>query len=193
MNIHQKIIPVETLGLDIDCVVADTMEAFSRLAQKNHGITIVPEQITRFNVEECLDIDKDIVDHIFYKLMIDPIKYELKLLPDALPVLQKLQRHAPLTFVTARPDKEPVVEWLTHELGKKTTSNMRVIAMGDHDGKTRHIKELGISHFIDDRFETCEDLHNKGITAIVYDQPWNHNQHTLPIVRNWQDIHDCCF
>ncbi len=193
MNIHKKITPIATLGFDIDCVIADTMEAFIRLAKEDHNIKVLPEQITKFNVEECLNINKEIVENIFHKLMVDPIKYKMKLLPDALPVLQKMQNHAPLTFITARPEKEPITEWLTHELGKETTANMRMIAMGDHDGKRQHIQDLGISHFIDDRFETCESLCDTEITAIVYDQPWNRGQHDLPVVRNWQDIHDCCF
>jgi uncharacterized HAD superfamily protein len=193
VNIHKKHIPVQSLGFDIDCVVADTMEAFIRLAKQEYNITVLPEQITCFNVEECLAIDKTIVDNIFHKLMIDPIGHHLQLLPGARSVLQKIQQQAPLTFITARPDKKPVADWLTHELGSQTTSDMRIIAMGDHDGKTQHILNHDISHFIDDRYETCNDLQTKGITAIVFDQPWNHGQHTMPVVRSWQDIHNCCF
>lgn len=193
MKLHTTPIPLNALGFDIDCVVADTMEAFIRLAQEEHGIQVLAEQITRFNVEECLEMDDEIVDTIFRKLMLDPIGYDMKLLPGAKVVLQKIQHYAPLTFITARPDKEPIAAWLQKKLGAKTTSTMHIIAMGDHDGKSAHIKELGISHFIDDRHETCEHLDSKNVTAIVYDQPWNRGRHNLPVVRNWQDIHDCCF
>lgn len=193
MLIYQNTIPLQTLGFDIDCVVADTMEAFIRLAKEEYKIEVRPEQITRFNVEQCLDIDETIVQHIFHKLMIDPIGHKMQLLPGAKSVLQKIQQHAPLNFITARPDKAPIVAWLEKELGTNTTANMHIIAMGDHDGKKEHIQELGISHFIDDRFETCKHLDKENITAIVYDQPWNRGRHTLPIVRDWQDIYDCCF
>lgn len=193
MKIHQQKIPLNSVGFDIDCVVADTMEAFIRLAKEEHGITVQPKQITRFNVEECLDMEPAIIDGIFHKLMVDPIGYGMKLLPGAQKVLHKIQNHAPLTFITARPYKKPIADWLQHNLGNKATTEMQVIAMGDHNGKTEHIKSLGISHFIDDRHETCEHLDVKDITAIVYDQPWNHGRHQLPVVRNWQDIHDCCF
>ena len=193
MILHSAKIPLTTLGFDIDCVVADTMEAFIRLAQEEHGIAVTPEQITRFNVEECLEMGSEVVDGIFHKLMVDPIGYGMQLLPGARKVLHKIQHHAPLTFITARPDETPIADWLTCELGHPATADMRIIAMGDHDGKSEHIKELGISHFIDDRHETCKHLAQKDITAIVYDQPWNHNRHQLSVVRNWQDIHDCCF
>ena len=192
-NIHKNSLPLTSLGFDIDCVVADTMEAFIRLAKQDYNITILPEQITCFNVEQCLPVNETIIENIFHKLMIDPIGYNMKLLPGARPVLQKIQKQAPLTFITARPDKKPITDWLIHELGPEASSDMHLIAMGDHEGKTKYILKHNISHFIDDRYETCDQLKQKGITAIVYDQPWNHGQHTLPVVRNWQDIHDCCF
>jgi uncharacterized HAD superfamily protein len=193
MNVHTKPIPISSLAFDIDCVVADTMEAFIRIAHEEHGIHVKPEEITRFNVEECLEMDDTIVDDIFQKLMVDPIGHQMRLLDDAQTVLQKIQHKAPLAFITARPDKAPIAAWLEKELGKQATADMRIIAMGDHDGKKEHIQNLGISHFIDDRFETCEHLDKEEITAIVYDQPWNRGRHDLPVVRNWQDIHDCCF
>lgn len=193
MQIHQSPIPMTSLGFDIDCVVADTMEAFIRLARTEYKIEVRPEQITRFNVEECLDMDDVIVETIFKKLMVDPIGHDMKLLPGAKMVLQKIQHHAPLTFITARPDKEPIAAWLQKELGLQTTVDMQIIAMGDHNGKKEHIQDLGISHFIDDRHETCEHLDKDEITAIVYDQPWNRGRHDLPVVRDWQDIHACCF
>lgn len=193
MNLYKNRLPLTSLGFDIDCVVADTMEAFIRLAREEHDIDIKPEQITHFNVEQCLDMDDTIVQNIFHKLMVDPIGHKLQLLPDARSVLQKIQTRAPLTFITARPFREPIADWLEHALGKKTTSDMHIIAMGDHDGKTEHILDLGLTHFIDDRFETCETLAQDGITAMVFDQPWNNGRHGLPVVRSWQDIHTCCF
>lgn len=193
MNIYRNRLPLTSLGFDIDCVVADTMEAFIRIAREEYTINIKPEQITHFNVEQCLTMDDAIVQNIFHKLMVDPIGYKLKLLPGARPVLQKIQTRAPLTFITARPLRGPIVDWLEHALGKKTTSDMHIIAMGDHNAKTEHILDLGLTHFIDDRFETCETLAQEGITAMVFDQPWNSGRHGLPVVRSWQDIHACCF
>ncbi len=193
MNIYNEQLPLTALGFDIDCVVADTMEAFIRMASEEHDIDIKPAEITHFNVEQCLTMDDAIVEDIFHKLMVDPIGHKLQLLPGAKVVLQKIQKRSPLTFITARPFKEPIADWLVQELGTETTADMNIIAMGDHDGKSEHIQNLGITHFIDDRFETCETLYQNGITAMVFDQPWNNGRHNLPVVRSWQDIHNCCF
>lgn len=190
-QIYQPIHPGQ-IGFDIDCVVADTMEAFIRLAEQEYNIAVVPEQITDFTVENCLAIDPEIIDSIFMRLLAEPLEHKLLPMENAVPVLEKFARHAPLTFVTARPNRTPIFDWLEALLGPQVMAEARLVAMGDHNGKINHIKELGISYFIDDRFETCEDIAAQGITAIVYNQPWNENRHNLPTVRSWSEIEALC-
>lgn len=188
---YQPIHPGQ-IGFDIDCVVADTMEAFIRIAENEYDISIAPEHITEFTVENCLPIDPDIIDAIFLRLLDDPLKHRLLPMKDAVSVLENFARYAPLTFVTARPNRPPIYNWLKTILGAKITTKARLVAMGDHDGKVDHIKELGIKYFIDDRFETCEEIAAHGITAIVYSQPWNENRHSLPTVKSWSEIEKLC-
>ena len=177
-----------TIGFDLDCVVIDTMEAFIRLAREDHQITVLPEQITEFQVEECLDMAEATIADIFQRLIDDPVACAMRPIAGAVPVLQDMARVAPLTFITARPDPAPVSAWLTANLGSKTAAASTLVAMGDHDGKARHIHQQGLQYFIDDRFQTCEDLNHQGINALVFEQPWNKNRHTLPTVSNWQEI-----
>ena len=60
-----KIHPAE-IGFDFDGVIADTVEAFIRIACEQHGLCgIRPEDITRFAVEHCLDMDETIAESIF--------------------------------------------------------------------------------------------------------------------------------
>ncbi len=191
VQIHQPIHPGQ-IGFDIDCVVADTMEAFIRLADQEHNISIIPDEITDFTVENCLAMDPEIIDSIFLRLLDDPIKHKLLPMDNAVAVLEKFAHHAPLTFVTARPHRAPIFEWLEVILSPQIMSEARLVAMGDHNGKIDHIKELGISYFIDDRFETCEEIAAHGITAIVYNQPWNENRHNLPTVKGWAEIEALC-
>lgn len=190
-TIHHPISPGQ-IGFDIDCVVADTMEAFIRLAENDYNLAILPEQITEFSVENCLTIDPDIIDSIFLRLLDDPIKHALQPMDNAVSVLKRFARHAPLTFVTARPNRKPIFEWLEAILTPQIMAEARLVAMGDHNGKVDHIKELGISYFIDDRFETCEDIVSHGISAIVYSQPWNDKRHSLPTVKSWVEIDSLC-
>jgi len=176
------------IGFDIDGVVADTVEAFVRIMAEEYGETVEVEKITDFTVEECLDLDPGQVSHVFDRLMRDPLGCGLKPMAGAVEVLQEFSRHAPLTFVTARPLLEPIGEWLAVHLGREAMKACRLIATGDHDGKGEYIKRLQLDAFVDDRAQTCIQLNAQGIIPFVYDQPWNRGRHRFPTVRNWDEI-----
>jgi len=182
------------IGFDIDGVVADTGGAFIRIADEEYGInSITLDDITSFEVIDCLDVDPNIIEEIFNRLLDDPLTAGLLPMEDAIDVLHQFAEQAPLTFVTARPQKKPIARWLKHFLQPVTFEKIRLVAMGVHDNKTPYIKDLGLKYFVDDRLQTCLMLAREGITPLVYNQPWNNNGHDLPTVNNWQSIQALCF
>ena len=187
MNIHPK-----HIGFDIDGVVADTMEAFIRIAAEDYGTGVAPEDITEFQVEDCLDMDPSHIQAIFDRLLEEPLAAGLKLMPHAKRVLAEFAEFAPLTFVTARPSKEPIACWLQNMLGRSVYKSVRLVATGEHDGKTSYIKELGLNYFVDDRVQTCMMLHEDGLAPFVFSQPWNFGKHNLPTVDSWLAIRKLC-
>ncbi|KPK34506.1 MAG: hypothetical protein AMK70_07265 [Nitrospira bacterium SG8_35_1] len=182
------------IGFDIDGVVADTGGAFIRIAEEEYGInSITLDDITSFEVIDCLDVDPQIIEEIFNRLLDDPLTAGLLPMEDAIDVLHRFAEQAPLTFVTARPHKRPIARWLKHFLQPATFEKIRLVAMGVHDNKTSYIKDLGLKYFVDDRLQTCMMLAREGITPLLYSQPWNNNGHDLPTVNNWRSIHALCF
>ncbi len=182
------------IGFDIDGVVADTGGAFIRIAGEEYGInSITLDDITSFEVIDCLDVDQGIIEAIFTRLLDDPLTAGLQPMEDAISVLHRFADEAPLTFVTARPHKKPIARWLKNFLQPATFEKIRLVAMGVHDNKTSYIKDLGLKYFVDDRLQTCRMLANEGITPLVYNQPWNKNGHDLPTVNDWQAIRNLCF
>ena len=181
------------VGFDIDGVVADTGGAFIRIAREEYGLdSISLDDITNFDVAGCLPMDQEIIEEIFGRLLADPLNAGLQPMQDAIPVLHSLAPKAPLTFVTARPHREPIARWLEHFLQPDAFHAIRLVAMGEHDNKTSYIKDLGLSYFVDDRLQTCLKLAEAGITPIVFSQPWNKNGHNLPLVNSWLDIRSLC-
>ncbi|MCF6291089.1 MAG: hypothetical protein L3J03_08885 [Desulfobacterales bacterium] len=188
-----KINPAQ-LGFDIDGVVADTAEAFMRIARDEYGANgITVEDITEFEAEQCLDMDPKIIDAIFHRLVVEPLAADLRPMENAIPVLRELAEVAPLTFVTARPLGAPIIDWLRTMLGAEVLAGARVKAIGDHDNKARYIKKLGLDYFVDDRAETCLQLAREEIQPIVYCQPWNRGRHNLQTVADWQAIRSLVF
>jgi len=183
-----------SVGFDIDGVVADTGEAFIRLARERFGIDDIRlDDITEFMVEECLDIDPATVEQIFREILEEPIAADLRPMANAMAVLRQLAKEAPLTFITARPQREPIARWLRKHLGEAEIKSARLIATGEHDRKVEHVQELGLSYFIDDRAETCILLDRAAVGAFVYQQPWNQGKHRLPVVTDWHAIRALCF
>lgn len=182
------------IGFDIDGVVADTGGAFIRIANEEFGIhSFTLDDITSFEVIDCLDVDQGIIEEIFTRLLDEPLTAGLQPMADAIPVLHRLAEAAPLTFVTARPHKEPIARWLQHFLQPATFEKSRLVAMGEHNNKASYIKNLGLEYFVDDRLQTCQILADEGITPLVFSQPWNKSGHNLPTVTDWQAIQTLCF
>lgn len=181
------------IGFDIDGVVADTGGAFVSIACRDYGInSFTLEDITSFEVIDCLDMEPGIIEEIFGRLLDDPLKAGLEPMRGAISVLHNLADKAPLTFVTARPRKEPIARWLEHFLDPTAFRNTRLVAMGMHDKKTSYIKDLGLKFFVDDRLQTCQKLAEADITPLLYKQPWNRSGHNLHTVESWQEIQDLC-
>lgn len=182
------------IGFDIDGVVADTGGAFIKIAREEYGLhSISLQDITFYEVVNCLDVDQKIIEDIFTLLHDEPLSSGIQPMEDALNVLHKLAVLTPLTFVTARPEKEPIATWLKHFLKPAVYREMKLVAMGVHDNKAPYIKNLGLKYFVDDRLQTCKKLASEGIIPLVYNQPWNMDDHDLQTVNNWQDIHTLCF
>ena len=179
----------EQIGFDFDGVIADIGEAFVRLACRDHGYcSIKLEQISSFQVEDCIDIPAHIVEKIFIDILEDSLSTGLKPLPGAIETLTRLSRQAGVTVITARPDIDPVIKWFDHYCSREDRKNFKLIATGDHDNKEDFIRNHGLSHFIDDRTKTCLQLADAGLTPIVFSQPWNLDQHNLTSVANWQEL-----
>jgi len=186
---YMRPIPTTEIGFDIDGVVADTTEAFLRLARDQFMIPDLKEsEITEFDVAKCLPIAPKIVEEIFDILLEDPIGAGMQVMPGAIRVLEQMSHTSHLTFITARPLANPINDWLEYNLPASIFQQIRLSATGEHDGKLPYIKERKLRFFVDDRTETCLNLQKEGITPLVFNQPWNQGRHNLDTVADWPAI-----
>lgn len=182
-------IRIQEIGFDFDGVIADTAEAFIRLVCTQYGhCSFTPEDITHFELENCLNIPSEQVEQIFLDILTDSLAAELRPMPGAIECLEYFTRSSMVTIITARPLDGPVFDWLDCFFSTKARKNIRVVATGDHDDKIRYIHQHALKYFIDDRAETCKRLVLEQITPFVFTQPWNKNRHNLQTVANWQEI-----
>jgi len=182
-------IAVHEIGFDFDGVIADTAGAFLRLACEQYDYcSFTLEDVTHFEVNECLDIPNPLVNAILRILNEDCLGAGLQPMPGAVSVLSKMARQAPVRVITARRLHQPVADWLAHHFPADMLPAIDLVAAGEHDDKLRHIREYGLKFFVDDRAETCLGLAEAGISPLVFTQPWNRRRHGLPTVASWRDI-----
>ncbi len=187
--VRKTTIPLQEIGFDFDGVIADTAEAFIRLACTEYGCSsFTPEDITNFELENCLNIPRELVEKIFTDILIDSIATRLLPMPGAVECIERFTQTSTITIITARSLDNPVFDWLDRFFSKNAKENIRVVATGDHNDKVRYIYQHGLKYFIDDRAETCNQLAQENITPFVFTQPWNRNRHNLQMVDSWEEI-----
>ena len=182
---------VEPAGIafDIDGVIADTMRLFLDIARDEFAVTgIRYEDITRYNLEECLDLPSDVIDGVIVRLLEGGYRAALYPIPGAPAVLERLARRCgSVLCVTARPTIGPIADFI-HGILPSEGERIDIVATGSFEAKTEVLLDRGVTHFVEDRLETCFTLTTAGITPILFAQPWNREPHPFIEVNSWDQI-----
>ena len=188
MNDNFAIDPA-SVAFDIDGVFADTMTLFIDIARDEHDIgEIKYEDITCYQLEDCLDIDTAIIRDIITKLLDGTYAAPLNAIEGASEVLTRLGgEYRPLLFVTARPYPGPINDWIQNTLPLDSNS-IEVVTTGSFEAKADELLRRGISYFVEDRLETCFALRDAGITPVLFKQPWNRASHPFVEVGSWSEL-----
>ncbi|NVM57705.1 MAG: haloacid dehalogenase [Desulfobacterales bacterium] len=176
------------IAFDIDGVFANTMALFLEIARKDYGINRIKyEDITQYFLEECLDIEPEVIRVIINRILEEDFDGELKPVEGAVEVLSEIARKGPLLFVTARPKLSPIKAWVEKMLPQQA-SRIEVIATGTFEGKVDMLKVRGLQYFVEDCLEICFMLGEHGIIPILFNQPWNRSPHPFHEVSTWAEI-----
>ena len=177
------------MAFDFDGVVADTMGLFLDIAASEYQIRgIRREDITCYYLEDCLDMDRAVIDAIVGRLLEGRYRQTLKPYRGAAEVLQGLVRTSgPVLFVTARPHVGPLADWFPAALDIPFEC-LEIVATGTSLDKADVLVQRGIRHFVEDRLDTCFALQEAGVTPIVFRQPWNRSPHPFQEVGSWAEI-----
>lgn len=178
-----------SIAFDIDGVIADTMTLFLDIARDEFDITgIRYEDIRCYNLADCIDMDCEVIDSIIIRILEGGYRVPLKPIPGSAAVLSRLARHSgPVLFVTARPRIGPVGEFL-NGIMPGNHGAVDIVATGSFEAKTDVLLRRSISHFVEDRLETCFHLKDAGITPLLFAQPWNRQPHPFAEVSSWAEI-----
>jgi uncharacterized HAD superfamily protein len=182
-------IDLTSVAFDVDGVIADTMVQFINLARELFSIENLRYQdITTYNLEDCLNIAPRQIEVIIEHILDGRSPVPLRPIQGAPEVLARLgRRTGGVLFVTARPQREPIEEWL-HRHIPLAPEFIEVVATGSFEGKLEVLKAKGVQVFVEDRLETCFTLAQGGIEPVLYRQPWNRQPHPFREVESWGEI-----
>ena len=183
------------IGVDIDNVISnfneELLKEYLKYDKKLNGNGIVnkEEYITKmFNLTEEESIK-------FYKGNIERIANNLKPIKDCSKYLKKLRKNGfKIYIITGRDNgeyKDPynmTIKWL-----KKYDINYDEIFLvnsHDHHSKTDICLKNNISIMIDDSKKMCSDIKEHGITAFLYDTPYNRDTNDFIRVHSWKEIYN---
>lgn len=178
-----------SVGFDIDGVLADTMRLFLKIARQEYHIDHIQyDDITSYNLEQCTDIDPDIINAIVRQILDGTYRESLRPISGASEVLSRLVRsHSPLFFVTARPYPGPICSWIQETLSLEPAL-IEIVTTGSFEAKSQVLVSHRIKWFVEDRLETCFILRAAGVTPIVFKQPWNRQPHPFAEVGDWREL-----
>jgi hypothetical protein len=181
----------ESIAFDIDGVIADTMTLFLDIARDEFAIEGIRYQDLRcYNVADCIDLEPVVIDSILTRILDGGYRAPLHPIPGAPRVLERLARRCgQVLLVTARPYLGPIGEFMRRLLPDEL-NGMDIVTTGSFDGKADVLKQRQITHFVEDRLETCFTLDTVGITPVLFAQPWNRSAHPFIEVSSWREIEE---
>jgi 5'(3')-deoxyribonucleotidase len=175
------------IAFDIDSVIADTMHLFLDIGRELYGIHHIRyEDITEYHLDACLDVPPEIVGEIVQRLIEGDYPCRLHPLEGAARVLDRLTPFGPLRLVTARPKLGPIQNWMEELLPNQ--DRIDITATGGFEAKIDVLLESKVTHFVEDRLETCLLLEEHGITPVLFVQPWNRQPHNFTEVSTWDEL-----
>ncbi|MGD8834481.1 MAG: haloacid dehalogenase [Desulfobacteraceae bacterium] len=176
------------LAFDVDGVLANTMQLFLDILKDVYGINhIAYEHITQYQLEDCLDVDPEIISGATHRIIEGDYPCQLIAYDGVERVLKRLHAFGPIRLVTARPHLGPIRQWIDQILPPEQY-RVDITPTGAFDAKPEVLKAKNIHWFVEDRLDTCHLLETHNITPLVYTQPWNRQPHPFMEVGNWSQL-----
>lgn len=185
------------IGVDIDDTLVDFVGNYISFHNKTYKTNLQKENFKTYSFNYARRGTMKQAVNSVNKFYNTPFFKEMKPLPNAVGVIQRLKEKSELFIVTSRPlsIQEDTFEWIS-----KYFSNIfsEIIFSSNHYTKTKNSGKtkaeiclnFGASLLIDDSLVYAQECIAKGIESILLDAPWNQNGNLNGItrVKNWKEI-----
>ncbi len=186
----------KNIGFDLDDVLLDFCDALLKHLNKKYNKDVKREEINSYFVEDFFDIPRSEGRALFDNFFFHNDHLQAVPVSGAQDVVERLSKDNDLHIITAKPEilKDITHEWLaTHYLERFSSIHFANFFTDTHKKrkKSEICLENNIQIFIDDSYETAVDVSSVGIPVLLFDTPWNQNDHLPKGVKriySWEEI-----
>lgn len=193
---------VKVLGVDLDGVLADFNRAYVKLIHEHTGIQLptcnrecYPDV---WGYDKAGGVSRD-QERALWKLISQSNTFWASLPPypwtrDALKMLNLSRvENGGLYFITSRPGRSAQsqsIYWINDNSMLGWTPS--VLVVNKPEKKMPLIEALGVTHYIDDKWETMQLLSEKlpFVKGFLFDQPWNRAQGSIEGITRVENFED---
>lgn len=175
------------LGIDIDGVIADSLQTWVRELNRQFGQQKTLPEIISYQFDKVYNVTWKKMDR-FFRTNQELLLTNLAPVAEAKEYMELLKQTHELYLITARPNlyRNLTISWL-----REHNIVYDELLMTDYGDKTTFCHSAQIALVVEDSLENALALANEGIGVILFDAPYN--QGTLPdkVLRrkNWPDVY----
>ncbi len=177
------------IAVDIDEVIVSLVELYLVFFNRKYNKNVKFVDIASYNLREVLGISKKEEKELFEEIYSSPEFETLPLIHGAYEGLIQLAKRNEVILATHRPLS---VEFETREYFKTHFPNNCFNIVHSYNGRKSEIcSSLGIELIVEDHPGCAFDCANLGITAVLFDKPWNkdYQKHSLlKKVNGWKEF-----
>jgi len=186
------------IAVDLDDVLANTVEAFISYYNQHHTAPISEADVTTSDWSECLRIPPAEIGPILIQFTNSDAFRQMSPLPGAVEAVSTLARSHQLHVVTSRwgPLVEVTVIWLNWHFSNSIaethysrTSHRNPFNGTAHD-KPEICRQIGSSVIIEDCPNHARNCLSAGMSVVLLDRPWNQELADGNLIRaaSWSNV-----
>ncbi len=176
---------LELIAVDIDELLAYTMQPIAEFANARYGTNLQREHIFDYSLSRVFGKSEEEVDELLDEFDKSEEIKNVGLVPGAKKGIEILARQYKLVAVTSREESTHQLtrNWLDKNFPDKFSAlymtNNR-ITKGERRSKADVCLKIGAGLLLEDALHHAKDCAQKGIPILLLDCPWNQTREQLP-------------
>ena len=172
------------IGIDIDGVIVNLVEAMRTLLSNACGHMVSDDHIYCFDIGKALNIESE-MESIWNQVYNSGLLRKAPAIEGAVEGMDKIKDHY-IWLITGRPEKtRNDTEWW---LKSKNIKYDKLEIGGNYKAS---ISDKEVDIFIEDNLEQAQWIAEAGIYTLLFDHPWNRNEiinNKCKRVKSWDDV-----